>query len=248
MDRTIAFVAAGVRCRIRIETPRDLQRPDTLPKLAMTGDADGHSGQCYDSIREAIGDDAPAVARMLDIWTKHHLKPVPADIAAELETLGDQVDGMRFGEAPDVSDAPEIGGDFFDSRDVIKAVEIYRDAMVGLGFNPDSLDGMDQAEKWPDDAPDIEDDPDAQDIVKTFLKLRDLDEEGGNYSSDWRYGSTCIADDYFATYAEEFASDIGAISREEQWPLQHIDWDAAADALKADYTAIEFDGSRYWVR
>lgn len=66
--------------------------------------------------------------------------------------------------------------------------------------------------------------------------------------SDWKYGEALIRDSYFATYAEELASDIGAIDRNAKWPLSHIDWEAAADELKMDYTAIDFDGVEYWIR
>lgn len=65
---------------------------------------------------------------------------------------------------------------------------------------------------------------------------------------DWEYGVTFIRDSHFADYAEELASDIGAVDRDNQWPLMHIDWDAAANDLKTDYSPIEFDNVTYWVR
>jgi antirestriction protein len=49
-------------------------------------------------------------------------------------------------------------------------------------------------------------------------------------------------------YAQDFAEDIGAIDRNAGWPLGCIDWEAAADELKSDYSSIEFDGVTYWVR
>lgn len=86
---------------------------------------------------------------------------------------------------------------------------------------------------------------DEDDEMQALDKLSD---EGSAYSDDWKHGATLIRDSYFHVYAEEFADDIGAIDRDAGWPLCHIDWDAAADALKADYTAVEFDGVTYWVR
>ena len=59
---------------------------------------------------------------------------------------------------------------------------------------------------------------------------------------------TLIADDYFETYAQELAEDIGAIGRDASWPLSYIDWTAAADALKLDYFVVEFAGQDYWTR
>lgn len=248
MKTTTRFVANGIRCAITIESPRGLESKGARAELSMTGECEGSCGQCYDGIAEAVGDDSPEVSRMLELWAGFHLAPVQPAIVAELESLAAAVNGKRFGATPDVDDAPELDADIFDSRNAIKRLEIYREAMIGLGFDPAELDTMDQGEKWPEHAAGLEDDIDAMDIVEEFLKLRDLDEAASSYSSDWQFGATLIADDYFATYAEEFASDIGAISREAQWPLQHIDWEAASEALKADYTAIQFDGRQYWVR
>ena len=78
--------------------------------------------------------------------------------------------------------------------------------------------------------------------------LRDLAEQGEQYSSNWINGSTLIADDYFVQYARDLAEDIGAISRNLDWPACHIDWEAAANYLKMDYSSIDFDGAEYWVR
>src|SRR5574343_1100147 len=76
--------------------------------------------------------------------------------------------------------------------------------------------------------------------------LRSLAESG--YSADWSYGATLIRDSYFEEYAQELAEDIGAIGKDLPWPACHIDWEAAADALKQDYTSVDFDGVEYWVR
>ena len=78
--------------------------------------------------------------------------------------------------------------------------------------------------------------------------LRELAEQGESYAADWAYGETLIADAYFRDYAEELADDIGAVDKDAGWPLTYIDWDAAADALKQDYTAIEVAGRTFWTR
>lgn len=62
------------------------------------------------------------------------------------------------------------------------------------------------------------------------------------------YEPTLIADSYFEEYAEQLADEIGAIDRDAGWPLNFIDWGAAAEALKADYTTIYFDGDEYLIR
>lgn len=111
---------------------------------------------------------------------------------------------------------------------------------------------------------------DMRDVFARFEELRDQDERdeeedaefdslssligeckgnGGDeqWQGDW-YPGSLIRDSYFRTYAEELADDIGAIDRNASWPLSFIDWEAAADALKQDYTTVDFDGVEYWTR
>lgn len=59
---------------------------------------------------------------------------------------------------------------------------------------------------------------------------------------------TLIADWYFKDYAQDLAEDIGAIGSDLQWPLYHIDWDAAANDLKMDYWSVTIDGREFWGR
>jgi len=56
-----------------------------------------------------------------------------------------------------------------------------------------------------------------------------------------------IDEDYFEDYAKELAADLGVISSDLEWPCTHIDWSEAADALRQDYTEVEFDGNTYLV-
>lgn len=65
---------------------------------------------------------------------------------------------------------------------------------------------------------------------------------------DWQYGETLIRGTYFTEYAQQLADDIGAIDRDAKWPQSCIDWEQAADELKADYMAVDFDGVEYWLR
>lgn len=75
--------------------------------------------------------------------------------------------------------------------------------------------------------------------------LRAIAEEG---IPDWQYGATLIREDSFEDYARELAEDIGAIDRDASWPLSYIDWTAAADALKMDYSTVEIDGDDWYYR
>jgi len=63
-----------------------------------------------------------------------------------------------------------------------------------------------------------------------------------------RDGVYFIDEDYFEDYAKEFAHDIGAIDDETTWPATHIDWAAAADEIRYDYTEVEFQGNTYLFR
>ena len=62
----------------------------------------------------------------------------------------------------------------------------------------------------------------------------------------WRRGEMLIAEGDFAEYAEQLADDLYGIKK--HWPFDHIDWDAAADALKVDYSSIEYQGTTYFYR
>ena len=66
--------------------------------------------------------------------------------------------------------------------------------------------------------------------------------------ADWPYGETFIREDYFTDYARQLADDIGAVNADAQWPTSYIDWDAAADALRQDYTEFRIEGTSYYAR
>lgn len=171
-------------------------------------------------------------------------EPLPDDFCGALVKFLDSLDGRRFGDAPDVSDAPEIGGDIFDTRDVIKRLESYRDAVESLGFDPDNMaailrDGSDELDAL---------DADALEIVEEFVAVEEFAEALENYAADYLHGETVISDSYFVRYAEQLADDIGAMDSDARWPSKHIDWEAAAEELKQDYTALEYHGERFWVR
>ena len=106
---------------------------------------------------------------------------------------------------------------------------------------------------------DIDQDADSEDQQERVLLrslLDDLKDNGGD--EEWKgawYPLTLIRDSYFTKYAEELAHEIGAINSNNQigvrsmsWPLQFIDWDAAAEALKMDYFAVDFGGVEYFAR
>lgn len=94
----------------------------------------------------------------------------------------------------------------------------------------------------------IEDAKNEIDAIESELNpVREFAETAKAYSSDWNYGTQIINDDYFVEYAQQVADDMG-LGNMDMWPFDHIDWESAADALKMDYTAVEFNGNTYWVK
>ena len=87
-----------------------------------------------------------------------------------------------------------------------------------------------------------------EDEAAELATLKAFADYAEDYVADFRFGEGFIADSYFVAYAQELAEDIGAIGRDLPWPACHIDWDAAADALKMDYTSVDLDGRTFWAR
>lgn len=121
----------------------------------------------------------------------------------------------------------EILGDTFDSREIIDRIAELEDDNTN------------------DDGEIVF--ADAEEKIE-YDMLKNIEEDVSGYAEDWEYGTTFISDRYFQDYAQEFAEDIGAIDRDAAWPLQHIDWEAAADELKMDYTSVTIQGEDYWYR
>jgi len=168
-------------------------------------------------------------------------------------------------------DTPSNSDDVIDSRDVIRAIRDLEDEREQLA------DAVTEAEdafrelvgvSYSDATAEQIDENDAEDAESTLLAaraalqewdededqggalkaLRDLEGEAEGYS-DWRHGATLIRDSYFEDYARQTAEDIhGRGVADASWPFDCIDWEKAADALKQDYTCVDFDGVEYWVR
>lgn len=133
---------------------------------------------------------------------------------------------------------------FLDVRDIIERVEELReerDSWV-LGA-PDGTETPNPG-GWAKDNPD-----EVEELAALEKLLNGLAGSGGDH--EWEgawYPVTLIRDGYFEDYAREFAVDIGAVDRNAAWPLQHLDWKAAAEALQQDYQMIDFGESTYWYR
>jgi hypothetical protein len=133
--------------------------------------------------------------------------------------------------------------DVIDSRDVIARIEELEGERDSFEIDAEILDEPDTIGNV-----EVEWAIQNEDDAKELKVLIELAEEAEGYASDWRYGETLIRDSYFEDYARQLAEDIGAIKENASWPNNYIDWEAASEALKLDYTSVEFDGVTYWVR
>ena len=121
----------------------------------------------------------------------------------------------------------QLTADVTDSRDIIARIE-----RVESDLEQARVDG--------DDTTDLE----------VELKALEAFAEGASeYAPNWYYGERIIHEDYFTQYAQELSDELslgdGAMA---QWPFTHVDWEAAAAALKQDYNEVEFEGEVYYIR
>ncbi|MGI9493142.1 MAG: hypothetical protein ACR2QF_12150 [Geminicoccaceae bacterium] len=149
--------------------------------------------------------------------------------------------------------------DIIDSRDVIECIEELEDT---LSSSSDHVKLLELYDRGTDDLTETERDrfefmleeikpydvDDINEASEQLKPLKALADETSNYAEDWDHGAALIRDSYFEQYAEQLADDIGAVNSNASWPNNHIDWESAANELKIDYTAVEFDGVTYWVR
>ena len=121
----------------------------------------------------------------------------------------------------------QLTADVTDSRDIIARIE-----RVESDLDQARVDGNDTT-----------------DLEAELKALEEFAEEASEYAPDWHYGETIIHEDYFTQYAQELSDELslgdGAMAR---WPFTHIDWEAAAQALKQDYNEVEFEGVTYYIR
>ena len=88
-----------------------------------------------------------------------------------------------------------------------------------------------------------------ENIMETLAWIDELESDlGGSLEIYAQNESHMIREDKFIDYAQEFADDIGAIDIHASWPLNHIDWEAAAEELKQDYQEVEFGDETYLIR
>lgn len=97
-------------------------------------------------------------------------------------------------------------------------------------------DRLDNGE-WVGEEDDEQPDPDE---VEELLSLHELQDAYDGHDP------VLIHEDHFVEYAQQKAEDIGAVEDAHRWPADHINWDEAADALKMDYSSLEWRDHTYY--
>ena len=129
-----------------------------------------------------------------------------------------------------MNNEPTTTQDIIDSRDIVEYISEQEDYLDSLADEEDTNEEQDE-------------------IQAEITMWQDFIEEAEQYTGDKASdGFQCINENYFVQYAEELASEIGAIQKDAIWPNNHIDWEAAAEELKVDYTEIDINGETFYVR
>lgn len=129
--------------------------------------------------------------------------------------------------------------DQIDVRDLAELAreqgEILEDAEADPYEREDAVDTLEALSRLLADCGYAVDADDAEEIADVLDGLSD--------SGD----PTLIADHYFVTAMEQLTKDIGILP--ENLPdYVVIDWDATAENLEVDYSAVDLDGKEYLIR
>lgn len=134
--------------------------------------------------------------------------------------------------------------DIIDSRNVIERIEELEEELQSL------TDAVDEAEEG-DERDEAQMNLDCFD-KQELLELKELASDACS-SPDWEHGESLIRDSYFVEYIKELIHecyDVPENFESGTWPWNHMkmDYDAAAEEAKIDYTSVEFGGVQYWIR
>jgi len=100
----------------------------------------------------------------------------------------------------------------------------------------DTYDDMNDAEEALTDF-------DNSDDGKELIALKELLDDIGGCDE-------LINDSYFLDYIKDIIDECYEINTSGDWPYRHMtmDYEAAADEAKQDYTSVEFFGQTFWAR
>lgn len=137
--------------------------------------------------------------------------------------------------------------DVIDSRDVIERIEELGEELA------DKLNAVTKTDDWYADnlsegnyqfmvnsLPESD-----KDDIEEYWMLIALAEECELYNSDWEYGVSLIRYSYFEDYMDEIIEDCYELPKDlPHWMSMELDY----EALKQDYTEVEFDDITYYIR
>lgn len=129
--------------------------------------------------------------------------------------------------------------DSIDSRDVIERLEELRGELESYHDEQETTLSFEYALQ---DAANF---PDHADEFAEYATLQSLAEQGEQYAPDWNYGEQLIRDSYFEQAMDEMVADCYELPKDLPfWMIVTYDY----DALRQDYTEIDFDGVTYLIR
>jgi hypothetical protein len=84
--------------------------------------------------------------------------------------------------------------------------------------------------------------------IDRLADLQALEDQLYTDMSSYAHNESCLVpESEFQDYAQELANDIGMVDTDSAiYP--YVDWERWADALKQDYTSVDFDGNTYLIR
>lgn len=114
--------------------------------------------------------------------------------------------------------------DVIDSRDVI-------DRLEQLQAEYDGFENDSEIKNWPD--------------LGEYTALSSLAEQGEQSAPDWNYGEQLIRESYFEQAMDEMVADYYELPKDlPSW--MNITYDY--EALKQDYTEVDYGGVTYLIR
>ena len=135
--------------------------------------------------------------------------------------------------------------DVLDSRDLQERIEELETELEALTEDLEAAEEENDEAAVSDAEQAIEEwKEENQEEIDALTALKDYCWDCG-----WRYGIAFIAEEDFEEYAQDLASDLyGEEIRNASWPFDCIDWERAADALRQDYSSIDYQGTTYLFR
>lgn len=144
--------------------------------------------------------------------------------------------------------------DIVDSRDIIKRIddlESLRDDWQANHDLPDYVDVSESLapESWNDEQTDKWIEWEESEDGEELTALKALQDECEGYS-DWRYGESLIRDSYMdESWAEQELKDLGYLLDDlPNLISSNINWKGVLEDLQQDYTEVDWDGVKYWMR